>query len=143
MSDDLYNRAILDRAKDATAAGTLPDAQARATLDNPLCGDRVTMELSLADGRIAAIAHKVRGCALCQASASIIGAHAIGQTAEQLTGARGALKGMLTGGAAPNGAWQELALFAPAQAHRSRHDCVLLPWEALEQALTEAAKGRG
>lgn len=144
MSDDLYNRAILDRAKAAIGAGALSAPQARVTVDNPLCGDRITIDVSLADGRVAAVAHKVRGCALCQASASIIGAHAVGQSASEIAGARAALKGMLSAdGPTPNGAWQELGVFAPARAHRSRHDCVLLPWEALDQAMSEAAKVHG
>ena len=143
MSDDLYNRAILDRAKAATGAGSLPSPQARITVDNPLCGDRVTMEVSLAGGRVSNLAHKVRGCALCQASASIIGANALGRTAAELAAARDALKDILGGQTTRAAPWPDLALFAPAREHRSRHDCVLLPWEALDQAMGEAAKAGG
>jgi nitrogen fixation NifU-like protein len=143
MSDDLYNQAILDRAKAAIGAGALPSPHAHVTLDNPLCGDRVTIDVTLADGLVAAVAHKVRGCALCQASASIIGAHAVGQSAAEIAATRAALKGMFGGAAAPGGAWRELAVFEPVRGHRSRQDCVLLPWEAFEQAVTEAKKGHG
>lgn len=143
MSEELYNRAILERAKAAVGAGALAAPQARTTLDNPLCGDRITLDLELAGGKVSAIAHKVRGCALCQASASIIGAHAVGQTPAQLAAARAALAQVLGGGEAPPEPWSELALFAPARSHRSRHDCVLLPWEALDQALATAAKAHG
>lgn len=141
MSEDLYNRTILDRAKAAVGAGALANPQARTTLDNPLCGDRITIDVALDEGKVSAIAHKVRGCALCQASASIIGAHAVGRTPAELAQAGTALKDILAGsGAAPTGDWSELDMFAPARAHRSRHDCVLLPWEALGQALAAASK---
>ena len=45
------------------------------------------------------------------------------------------------GPAAGGGLWPELGAFAPVHAHKSRHDCVLLPFEALTRALAEAAPG--
>lgn len=43
-----------------------------ATVDNPLCGDRVTIDVKLAGGKLAAIGHQVRGCLLCEAAAATI-----------------------------------------------------------------------
>ena len=58
MTDDpLYRREILRLAADATGAGHLPAPDAAATAHNPACGDRVTVELALADGRVTALAH--------------------------------------------------------------------------------------
>ena len=85
MSEALYHDAILALAKDRTHAGRL-DAPARTgTLDNPLCGDRVTLDIELGDdGTIRRIRHFVRGCALCQASAAALAAALEGRTAADL-----------------------------------------------------------
>ena len=72
MSEALYHKALVERARTAFGKGRLPDPTSSATVDNPLCGDRVTLDLSIKDGRIAEIAHHVRGCLLCQASAAAL-----------------------------------------------------------------------
>jgi nitrogen fixation protein NifU and related proteins len=137
MSDDLYQQAIMERAKGRVGAGRLANPTASATVDNPLCGDRITLDLSLSNGTIAAIGHHVRGCALCQASAAVIAAAAIGQTPDDALAGRNSLKSVLKGEAAA-APWTDLGIFAPVQRHKSRHDCVLLPFEALSQALAQA-----
>lgn len=135
----LYQKAIIERARRATGAGSLGTADARVTVDNPLCGDRVTMELRMADGVVAAVAHKVRGCVLCQAAASVIAERATGQAPAALAAVHDEVRAMLKdGGAVPGGAWEELSIFTPVAAHKSRHECVLLPFEAMRRALAEA-----
>src|SRR5258708_17463425 len=78
MTNQLYHEALMEAARQATGHGRLAKADAAATVDNPLCGDRGTIELRLADGRIAEIAHEVRGCVLCKASAAALGPPAVG-----------------------------------------------------------------
>jgi nitrogen fixation protein NifU and related proteins len=131
VSDDLYQEALLKLAKEAPRRGRLEPHDASARLDNPLCGDRVRIDLRLADGRIAELAHEVRGCVLCQAAAGVIGAHAIGLDPAGVARLCEDVEQVLQGGMpqAP-----ELAAFAPAAPHRSRHDCVRLPFQALRQA---------
>lgn len=139
----LYQRAILDLARAADGAGRLPSPQAAATVDNPLCGDRVTVELALEDGVVSAFAHRVRGCVLCEAAAAAIGRHAVGASAAALREAAAAAEAMIRdGGAVPEG-WPDLAVFTPVRSVKSRHDCVLLPFQALARALGEAAPTAG
>ena len=140
MNDELYHQAILELARKARGASRLEAPQASVTVDNPLCGDRVTLDLSLADGRVREVGHKVRGCLLCQAAAAAIGARAPGETPAALRAVARDLGAAIAGGpeAAPP-PWPELAAFAPVHAHKSRHDCVLLPFAALMQALDQLA----
>jgi nitrogen fixation NifU-like protein len=147
MRDDLYQQAILDLARQATGHGRLEAPQASVRVDNPLCGDRVTLDLDIADGRVSAIGHQVRGCLLCQAAAAVIGARAPGQDAAALRACTERLKQLIVGGAgaaddaAIDGLWPELAAFAPVHRHKSRHECVLLPFTALGRALEQAGSG--
>lgn len=137
MSADLYQERILALAHDTVRAGRLDSPDATATVDNPLCGDRVTIDLRLKDGYIDEITHHVRGCVLCQASAAALGATAVGKTRETLAEAAKGLKAMLSGGEALTGEWAGLDAFTPVAAHKSRHTCVLLPFDAIAEALTD------
>jgi nitrogen fixation protein NifU and related proteins len=143
MNDELYHQAILELAKKARQASRLEAPQASVTVDNPLCGDRVTLDLNLADGRVREVGHRVRGCLLCQAAAVAIGERAPGETPAALRTIARDLGDALAGPpAAARMAWPELAAFAPVHAHKSRHECVLLPFEALTQALDQVETDR-
>ncbi len=131
-----YHQEILALADDATGHGRLEDPAATATGDHPFCGDRVTIDVALAGGAVSALAHRVRGCILCQAAASIVGAHAAGQAFGALRRATAELEAMLGDGAPPpSGAWAGFGVFKPVRAHKSRHDCVLLPLRTLLEAI--------
>jgi nitrogen fixation protein NifU and related proteins len=144
MRDDLYHQAILDLARQATGHGRLEAPQVSVKVDNPLCGDRVTLDLDMADGRVSAVGHQVRGCLLCQAAATVIGARAPGQSAAALRESTERLRRLIVDGAdaaedaAVEGVWPELGVFAPVHRHKSRHECVLLPFVALGRALEQA-----
>lgn len=138
MTDALYHQQILDRAREATGGGRLAAPDRSARVDNPVCGDRVTIDLALRDGMVTAVGHEVRGCVLCQAAAAVIAAAAPGRTSGELKDAAAAVERMMhQGGSVPEG-WPDLAMFLPVQAVRSRQDCVYLPFEALGKALARA-----
>jgi nitrogen fixation protein NifU and related proteins len=137
-AEAIYHEALVRLARDAAGAGRLDAPAASATVDNPLCGDRVTVEVRVEAGRIASLAHRVRGCVLCQASASLLGRMGPGSTPAEVEAARAALIALLeAGAAAPPGRFAELSVFEPVRAVRSRHRCALLPFEALREALGE------
>ncbi len=139
MDTDLYHARILELARDTSTEGRLDAPTASATVNNPLCGDRVTIDVIVENADISVLGHKVRGCALCRASATLIGAHAPGHDAASLKVVAGAVTAMLKhGGPAPDGPWQALEAFRPVADHKSRHDCVLLPFQALVDALDQA-----
>lgn len=140
-ASELYQAAIKSLAQADTGHGRLDAPDGRALADNPLCGDRVEIEVSLAGGRVAALAHRVKACLLCRASASVIGRRAAGATPAEIERIAGGLKTMLEAEEPPAGwdaGWDELAVFAPVRGYRSRHGCVLLPFQALLSALRAA-----
>ena len=138
-SDSLYQEALLRLARAARGAGRLDTPSATAARDNPLCGDDVAIDVALREGRLTALAHRVRGCVLCQASASVLGAIAPGRAPAEIARARAALAAMLREGRnAPDSPWEELAVFLPVRDVPSRHECVLLPFDTLGDALARA-----
>ena len=135
----IYQSPIIEHARAAIGAGRLADPQASITIDNPLCGDRVTVEVCMRDGAVTGFAHEVRGCVLCEAAASVLGSHAIGLTPPELHAVAEAFDRMIrNGGPVPDG-WPDLSAFQPVHEARSRHECVLLPFDALGRALAKAA----
>ena len=137
MIEALYNKGIRELADAAHGAGRLTAPTGSALRDSPMCGDRVRIDVELVDGRIAAIAHEVKGCLLCRASASLLGLHALGRTPGEVERLRARMAAMLAAGEVsgmPEGA-DEIALFAPVHGYRSRHGCVMIPFEALTIAL--------
>lgn len=137
MIEALYNQRIRALAEVAHGAGRLAAPTGSASRDSPMCGDRVRIDVEVVDGRIVALAHEVRGCLLCRASASLIGLHAAGRRATELDALHARIAAMLAGGAVPDD-WEGLDVFAPVRGHRSRHGCVLLPFDALAAAAAGA-----
>ena len=135
MSEDLYHKTLLDLA--ALPEERLEQADRSSVVDNPLCGDRVTIEVQLENGAITAVGREVRACLICQASAAVLSRAAIGQNAEQIAAAAEQVRDMLKSEAEPpQEDWAEMAHFQPVADYRSRHGCVLLPFDALKKALT-------
>ena len=143
MAAELYHQAIVEAAAAAVAAGRLSEPAGTATVDNPLCGDRVSFDVALDDDRVEAVAHRVRGCLLCEATASVIGANAPGAKIEELTAVKRRVDELL-GGAEPGfpAHWRTLEMFTPVRDYKSRHECVTLAFDALEAALGAAGRSR-
>lgn len=140
-SDALYQEALLRLARGAARARPLDAPDGSAHRDNPLCGDDVTFDVRARGGRIEAVGMRVRGCALCQASATVLAGAAPGRTAAEILRAREALAALLRGsGPVPGSPFEELSVFQPVRGVPSRHDCVLLPFDALGDALRAAAE---
>lgn len=135
--DPLYRRELLRLAADATGAGHLPAPDAMASLHNPACGDRVTVELELCGGRVAALAHTTQACVLTQASAALLAATAPGRDRGGISELAASVRAFLRGAEPPAG----YDVFDGIREHAGRHVCVLLPLEAALKALDGAEPG--
>ena len=85
--DDLYRDFILDHYKNPRNFGELPEATHHYHDTNPLCGDEITMYLLVGDdSRIADVHFVGRGCAISQASASILTEEIKGKSLDEVKG---------------------------------------------------------
>ncbi len=136
MSDPLYRKELLRLAADAHGAGRLQGTHVTGHAHNPVCGDKITVDLALAEGRIVALAQDTKACVLAQASASILGRDLNNATRADVEALRGAVEAMLEAdGAAPAPPFEAYAVFEGAIEFASRHRCVLLPFDAILSAL--------
>jgi NifU-like protein involved in Fe-S cluster formation len=137
----LYSRDILRLASSIPHLGRLEHPQASAEKSSPVCGSRVAVDVALdEDGRVAELGQEVRACALGQASASLMGAHAVGRTGAELKAARDALAAYLAGQGDSPGDWPGLDVFAEARRLPARHASILLAFDAAAEA---AARAKG
>ena len=143
MSSALYNTRILKLATSIPHQVRLSQPQGTSERRSPICGSRVTVDVMLdRDGRIVELGQEVRACALGQASASLMGAHAMGRNLAELEEARDALTAFLAGAREDPGSWPGLEIFGPARAHSARHASIRLAFEAAAEAAARAATAK-
>ncbi|MEM0947686.1 MAG: iron-sulfur cluster assembly scaffold protein [Pseudomonadota bacterium] len=136
----LYSGRILELAADIPRVGRLDTPDASVTARSPLCGSNVTVDLTVADGKITDFAQDVRACALGQAAASVVGAHVMGRTRPEIETARDQLAAMLDGGPAPAAPFDELKVLIPARDFKNRHKSILLALQATSDAMAKAER---
>ena len=139
MPSALYNRDILRLAASIPHHQRLASAQATAEKRSPTCGSRVAVDVVLDEaGRVAAIGQEVKACALGQASASVMGAHAVGRRVDELGKARDDLAAFLAGTRDDPGAWPGVEVLGVARPYPARHPSILLAFEAVAEAARAA-----
>mgnify|MGYP002624131218 CR=1 FL=1 len=139
---DLYNEKLLALAGEDPLSGRLEAPQASVKVVSPLCGSRITVDLSLSAGKVADYAQVVRACTLGRASATVMARHVLGRTPEELRRQREAMQGVLKRGETPAAeAWPEIELFLPAKDFKSRHGSVMLAFDAVVKALDQIENG--
>jgi len=141
MTSALYNRDILRLAASIPHQRRLDHPQASVEKSSPVCGSRVIVDLVTdPEGRVAALGQEVRACALGQASASLMGANAIGRTPDELAEARDTLGDYLAGRREDPGDWPGLDIFREARRYTARHPSILLAFQAAAEAAARATR---
>jgi nitrogen fixation NifU-like protein len=84
MSSDMYKEIILDYYKNPRNRGTMEAPDAKSKDSNPLCGDVIEMQLKFANDKVSDIKFNGDGCAISQASASMLTELVMGKTIEEV-----------------------------------------------------------
>jgi nitrogen fixation NifU-like protein len=84
LSSDMYKEIILDYYKNPRNRGTIESPDAKSKDSNPLCGDVVEMQLKFSNGKVSDIKFSGDGCAISQASASMLTELVIGKTIDEV-----------------------------------------------------------
>lgn len=133
---ELYQEIILDHSRSPRNHGRLADASGEARGDNPLCGDRVAVQVKVEDGHVAAVGFEARGCAISIASASMMTEALKGRGVDEARGISERFVSGLTSGAGDGpDAPGELAALAGVRKFPTRIKCATLAWHAFDAAL--------
>lgn len=140
MSDlrDLYQEVILDHNRHPRNFRSVEPHSHEANGYNPLCGDRVTIELSIEGGVIADIGFQGDGCAISTASASIMTEALEGKTIEEAQVLFDQFHDLVTrDDAYPEPTLGKIAVLAGVRDYPMRVKCATLAWHTLHAALEE------
>ena len=135
---DLYQQVILDHSRNPRNHGEIPPPCLHAHGDNPSCGDEIDVYMRLSDdGRIEELKFSGQGCAISQASASMMTHKIKGKSREEAEAIREDFRRVVMGDGAPadEEALGELILLEGVQKFPQRVKCAMLAWRAVEQAL--------
>jgi len=134
----LYQEVILDHNRKPRNWGSLTDATHRAEGVNPLCGDRLHLDVKVSDGALEAIAFEGESCAICKASASMMTTAVKGKNREDAERLVHEFRDMATGkldAASQEHHLGRLTVFSGVRDLPTRVKCAILPWHTLHAAL--------
>ncbi|MFT3697036.1 MAG: SUF system NifU family Fe-S cluster assembly protein [Kofleriaceae bacterium] len=132
----LYNDLIVQHDRHPHHEGPLAGETHHATLDNPMCGDVVTMHFHV-DTQVSSATFEARGCSLSRAAASMLSDLAPGKSPDEIKQLAVKVEAFIM--SAPDAPVPsdlgELEAFANVRAFKSRRTCVTLAFRAAVQAL--------
>lgn len=125
--DDLYRDYILEHYRRPHNFGVIEDATASFEGSNPLCGDRITIQVAVLDGVVERVGFTGRGCAISQASASLLTDEVKGKPVAEVAAFRA----------------DDLLDLLGIDISPARLKCAMLSHETLQKALAESGEGAG
>lgn len=132
----MYQAAILEHARRTRHRGVLDPADARQEGINPSCGDELLLTLRFDGDRVSEARFQGKGCAISQASASLMAQAIEGRSRAEVAELVGHVKGMIHGEGV-HGDLGELAVLEGVRKLPARVKCAALPWTTLEAALAQ------
>lgn len=138
--EELYQEVILDHSRKPRNFGELPDAAVRVHGDNPSCGDEIHVGIKFdADGGVQDIKFTGHGCAISQASASLMTIKLKGKSRAEATDMLQSFHDLVTtdNNDAPK-ALGDLRVMKGVRKFPQRVKCAMLAWRAVEQALQQS-----
>jgi nitrogen fixation NifU-like protein len=147
--EELYQEVILDHSRRPRNFGTLANADVLVHGDNPSCGDEIHLGIHFdANGKLAEIKFSGQGCAISQASASMMTIKLKGKTRSEAAELSRSFANLVTGdlsrrslgeGGSEGKALGDLQLLQGVRKFPQRVKCAMLAWRAVEQALAQSA----
>jgi nitrogen fixation NifU-like protein len=138
--EELYQEVILDHSRRPRNFGELPGASVTVHGDNPSCGDEIHLAIKFdGDGGLEQIKFTGHGCAISQASASLMTMKLKGKKLVEVEQMLRAFHDLVTTGkndAAKN--LGDLQVMRGVRKFPQRVKCAMLPWRAVEQALRQS-----
>ena len=136
--DSIYRDILLEHARHPKNSGRLENPELSAYVHNPLCGDELELTLALSGKLIQDCRTIVRGCSICQASASIMSEMIIKKTLkEALTTSQLFDEILQKDNEDVPEMVEPLRPFLALKTHRSRIKCMKLAWDALEECANQ------
>ena len=139
--DDLYRRVIMDHYKTPRNRGELAEDTVTVNLNNPTCGDRISLQLQLDGGVVRNVKFTGEGCSISMSSASMMTEAVMGKTAEEALAMAGEFSSLMKGDPAEFGDYEDIEALSGVSKFPARIKCATLAWNALRKGV-ESGSGK-
>ncbi|KZE64433.1 MULTISPECIES: Fe-S cluster assembly sulfur transfer protein SufU [Paenibacillus] len=135
--DDLYRRVIMDHYKNPRNRGRFEDDAVTVDLNNPTCGDRISLQLKTKDGIVEDARFTGEGCSISMSSASMMTEAVKGKTIDQALDMASRFSSLMKGEAVEFEDYEELEALSGVNKFPARIKCATLAWNALRKGIDE------
>jgi nitrogen fixation NifU-like protein len=139
--DDLYRRVIMDHYKNPRNRGSLEDGSVTVNLNNPTCGDRISLQLHIEDGIVKNAKFTGEGCSISMSSASMMTDAVKGKSTEEALKLAEKFSSLMQGNAETFDEYEDIEALSGVNKFPARIKCATLAWNALRKGV-EQGHGR-
>jgi len=137
MSDlsDLYAEVIMDHQRHPRNFGKLESFDREVKMTNSSCGDQISLQVKLEDGKIKDLKFTGMGCAISMASASVMTEVIKGLSVQDAKKISEEFIKMITDGKTPEDDLEDAKVFSGVYKYPMRVKCATLAWHALQKVI--------
>ncbi|WP_248930452.1 Fe-S cluster assembly sulfur transfer protein SufU [Paenibacillus hamazuiensis] len=135
--DDLYRRVIMDHYKNPRNRGSFDNEAVTINLNNPTCGDRITLQMQVEDGKVSAAKFLGEGCSISLSSASMLTEAVKGKTLDEALEMAEKFSGLMKGEPVEF-EYEDLEALSGVNKFPARIKCATLAWNALRKGIEQA-----
>jgi nitrogen fixation NifU-like protein len=136
--DDLYRRVIMDHYKTPRNRGTFDSSEAvTINLNNPTCGDRISLQLQIEDGKVKDAKFTGEGCSISLSSASMMTDAVKGKTVEEAHEMAESFSGLMKGQNVEF-EYEDIEALSGVNKFPARIKCATLAWNALRKGIVQS-----
>jgi len=133
--DDLYRRVIMDHYKNPRNRGKFEADAVTIDLNNPTCGDRISLQLKVENGVIADAKYTGEGCSISMSSASMMTDAVKGRTLEEAISLADRFSSLMQGEDAEFEEYEDIEALSGVNKFPARIKCATLAWNALRKGI--------
>ncbi|MBO2942453.1 SUF system NifU family Fe-S cluster assembly protein [Paenibacillus sp. F411] len=133
--DDLYRRVIMDHYKNPRNQGMFEDGHVTINLNNPTCGDRISLQLKVEDGVIKDAKHSGEGCSISISSASMMTEAVKGRSVQEAEELAGRFSSLMKGETVEFDEYEDIEALSGVNKFPARIKCATLAWNALRKGI--------
>ncbi|CAM3545877.1 Fe-S cluster assembly sulfur transfer protein SufU [Paenibacillus lupini] len=135
--DDLYRRVIMDHYKNPRNRGTLDAESVTINLNNPTCGDRISLQLQVEDGKVIDAKFSGEGCSISLSSASMMTEAVKGKTYDEALNLAERFSGLMKGESVEFDENEDIEALSGVNKFPARIKCATLAWNALRKGIEQ------
>ncbi|OME90878.1 MULTISPECIES: Fe-S cluster assembly sulfur transfer protein SufU [Paenibacillus] len=133
--DDLYRRVIMDHYKNPRNRGKFEDDVVTIDLNNPTCGDRISLQLKVENGVVADAKYTGEGCSISMSSASMMTDAVKGRTLDEAISLADRFSSLMKGEAVDFDEYEDIEALSGVNKFPARIKCATLAWNALRKGI--------